>query len=127
MVEVRSVVKTYRAHGPLPWSPSREVPAVRDVSFSIGEGEVVALVGQSGSGKTTLARCILGLEPITSGAVSLDGMAWHAMSERARRPLRGRYQYVPQDALSALDPQQTAMEHVVESLVVLGGRGAGEA
>lgn len=122
ILEVRSAFKTFRQHGPWPWSPGREVHAVRDVSLSLAPGEVVALVGQSGSGKTTLSRCILGLEELTEGEILLEGQPWHRLGERERRPLRVRYQYVPQDALSALDPQQTALEHVVESLTVLGGR-----
>lgn len=122
IVEVEGVTKAFRQRGPWPWSPARPVVAVRDVSFAIGPGEVVALVGQSGSGKTTLSRCILGLEPVTSGAIRLDGQPWSTWSEARRRPLRVKYQYVPQDALSALDPQQTALEHVIESLVVLGRR-----
>lgn len=122
ILEVQSCTKTFLQKGPWPWSASRKVQAVRGVSLSIAPGEIVALVGQSGSGKTTLSRCILGLEAPTSGEIVLEGRPWHAMSEAQRRPLRVRYQYVPQDALSALDPQQTALEHVVESLVVLGGR-----
>jgi peptide/nickel transport system ATP-binding protein len=118
---VKDVCKTFVQHGVFPWSPKQEVKAVVGVSFTVAPGEVVALVGQSGSGKTTLSRCILGLESITSGSIRIDGQAWHDQPESRRRPLRRKYQYIPQDALSALDPQQTALEHVVESLVVLGG------
>jgi peptide/nickel transport system ATP-binding protein len=124
ILEVRACAKSFVSRGPWPWSAARQVHAVRDVSLTIAPGEIVALVGQSGSGKTTLSRCILGLESPTSGEIVLEGRPWHLMSEAQRRPLRMRYQYVPQDALSALDPQQTALEHVLESLVVLGGRSA---
>ena len=89
------------------------------VNLEVAPGEVLALVGQSGSGKTTLSRCVLGLESVTRGEILLEGKPWSSLSERQRRPMRRRYQYIPQDALSALDPQQTALEHVVESLVVL--------
>lgn len=120
IVQASQVHKTYTLGGAFPWSPSRDILAVNGVDLTLREGEVVALVGQSGSGKTTLARCILALEDVTSGTITLDGEPWHDLSERLRRPQRVRYQYVPQDALSALDPQQTALEHVVESLTVLG-------
>ncbi len=127
IVEFVGVDKTFVLQGPWPWSPKKEVAAVVEVSFRVNPGEIVALVGQSGSGKTTVSRCVLGLEGITRGQVMLEGRRWDRMSESERRPLRVRYQYVPQDALSALDPQQTALEHVVESLTVLGGRGRDEA
>lgn len=121
IVDFSGVSKTFVLPGAWPWSPSRDVHAVRDVSFQVAPNEVVALVGQSGSGKTTVARCVLGLEGITAGAIHLEGVRWDKMSERERRAKRLRYQYVPQDALSALDPQQTALEAVVESLTVLAG------
>ena len=127
IVEVKSVSKTFNRSGTWPWSPFTAVDAVVDVDLTVMPGEVVALVGQSGSGKTTLARCILGLESITSGEILLEGQAWYAMTESQRRPLRRKYQYIPQDALSALDPQQTALEHVVESLTILGGKTSAEA
>ena len=122
VVEVDAVHKTFVQQGPWPWSPKRDVKAVRGVSLTVSPGEVVALVGQSGSGKTTLARCVLGLEEITEGRLMIEGQPWYSWSEAQRRPLRSKYQYIPQDALSALDPQQTALEHVIESLTVLGGR-----
>ncbi len=127
VVEVEGLRKTFVQQGPFPWSPRREVHAVVDVSFTVAPGEVVALVGQSGSGKTTLSRCILGLEGISQGSIRIEGQPWDSMSEHQRRPLRRKYQYIPQDALSALDPQQTALEHVVESLTVLGECGRAEA
>lgn len=121
IVQATDVRKVFEIRGAWPWSPVKTVAAVDGVDLTLREGEVVALVGQSGSGKTTLSRCILGLEHISEGSITLEGTRWHDLPESQRRPRRVRYQYVPQDALSALDPQQTALEHVIESLTVLGG------
>ena len=127
VVDVRDLYKRFIDAGPWPWSPRRTVEAVRGVSFQVQPGEVVALVGQSGSGKTTVSRIVLGLETADEGGVWLEGQRWDNLSERARRPKRVGYQYVPQDAMAALDPQQTALEHVVETARVLGGQTKEEA
>lgn len=121
VVDVRDLHKTFVQTGPWPWSPSRDVRAVQGVNLQVAPGEVVALVGQSGSGKTTVSRIVLGLEEPSAGEVWLQGKRWDGLSEAARRPHRVHYQYVPQDAMGALDPQQTALEHVIETLTVLGG------
>lgn len=122
VVRVEKLVKTFRIPGPWPWSPSRTVEAVRGVDFHVRRGEVVALVGQSGSGKTTLSRIVLGLEAPTEGEVWIEAHRWDRLPERERQRHRVAYQYVPQDAMAALDPQQTVLEHVVETLTVLAGR-----
>lgn len=127
IVEVKALQKSFVAPGAWPWSPRREVPAVRGVDFTVGAGEVVALVGQSGSGKTTVSRIVLGLEAPSSGEVWLEGRRWDTLPESERWAARAHYQYVPQDALSALDPQQTVIEHVIETLRVLRGQDRAEA
>ncbi len=121
ILEVKNIKKTFTQNGTFPWSPSSEVHAVNGVSLKVEPGEVIALVGQSGSGKTTLSRIILGLEEPTSGEIWLNAQRWDGISESQRRKLRPKYQYVPQDAMSALNPQQTAYEHIYETIRVLGG------
>ena len=127
IVSVKELVKTFEQSGTFPWSPVRYVHAVRGVDIQVAPGEIVALVGQSGSGKTTVSRMILGLEEPTSGEIWLDGGRWDGLSERERRPLRSKFQYVPQDSMSSLNPQQTALEHITETYKVLGGKSSGEA
>ena len=69
-------------------SSAGNVHAVRDVSFTIGRGQLVALVGRSGSGKTTLLNCVGGLDSATSGRVVVDGKEVTAMNEPSRTALR---------------------------------------
>ena len=56
IVSVKDLVKTFEQSGTFPWSPVREVHAVKGVDIHVAPGEIVALVGQSGSGKTTVSR-----------------------------------------------------------------------
>lgn len=127
IVEVKDVSKTFIQNGAFPWSPSTEVHAVNGVTLTVQPGDVVALVGQSGSGKTTLSRVILGLEEPTTGEVWLNQQRWDGLPEAKRRELRPKCQYVPQDAMGALNPQQTAIEHITETFQVLGGLSRREA
>ena len=69
-------------------SGSAEVHALRDVSFEIPRGSLVALVGRSGSGKTTLLNCIGGLDAPTSGRAIVDGTDVTALSEQDRTLMR---------------------------------------
>jgi peptide/nickel transport system ATP-binding protein len=101
--------------------PSRTgvVKAVDGVSLDVGEGEVVALVGESGCGKTTLLRAILGLEPIGAGRVTFEGRAVD-YGARAVRALRRRVQMVFQDPSGALNPRHTVYESVAEGIRIHG-------
>jgi phospholipid/cholesterol/gamma-HCH transport system ATP-binding protein len=58
---------------------------LRNVSLSVGEGEIVALMGSSGGGKTTLLRSVSGLLPIQKGKVTLDGVDVARQPEEARK------------------------------------------
>lgn len=85
--------------------------AVRGVDLDVPAGTVMGIVGESGSGKSTLAKALVGLAPLTTGSVELDGEAFDPATRRAR-PM----QMVFQDPASALDPRLTVGESVAEGL-----------
>jgi peptide/nickel transport system ATP-binding protein len=81
--------------------------AVRNVSFGLYEGAVVALVGESGSGKSTVAKLLAGQERPTSGRITLDGRPIEVRNGRTFRQYKSRVQYVFQDPFSSLNPVHT--------------------
>ncbi|AMM22335.1 ABC transporter ATP-binding protein [Frondihabitans sp. PAMC 28766] len=95
------------------------VSAVRDVSFTLGAGECVALVGESGSGKSVTARALLGLAggSVTAAALRLDDDDLLQLSGRAWRRIRGpRIGLVLQDALVSLDPLRPIGREIDDAL-----------
>lgn len=84
------------------FSRGAPVRAVNGVSFALQRGESLGLVGESGCGKSTLTRAILGLDPVTSGAITLNGQPVHPQMPRA---LRADVQVVFQDPYGSFNPR----------------------
>ena len=82
----------------------RRFLAVTGVDLHIGRGEILGLVGESGSGKTTIGRSIVGLAPVTAGAVRFDGTPIQRRTLSERRALERRIQMVFQAPYRSLDP-----------------------
>jgi peptide/nickel transport system ATP-binding protein len=81
--------------------------AVDGVSFEVGNGETVGLVGESGCGKSTLGKTILRLVPSAGGTIRLDGADITHLGDRAMAPHRRRMQMIFQDPFGSLNPRQT--------------------
>ncbi|HSX81542.1 MAG TPA: oligopeptide/dipeptide ABC transporter ATP-binding protein, partial [Candidatus Saccharimonadia bacterium] len=94
------------------------VKAVDDISFTLQQGETLALVGESGCGKTTTAKLILRLEQPTSGEVLMDGKDVHALRGNDLREYRTMVQAVFQDPWSSLSPRMRVRSIVAEPLVI---------
>ena len=92
--------------------------AVNDVSFTVRQGETVAVVGESGSGKSSLVRAMLGLVPMASGRVVYAGEPLEGPLQHRAREQRRDLQLVFQDPVSALNPQMRVQAIVEEPLLV---------
>ncbi len=115
--------KFLAAHG---GNPSAEtikeggyIPAVRDASLEVHEGEILVLMGLSGSGKSTLVRCMSRLIEPTAGEIDFDGQDLRAASERELVELR-RHKMGMVFQHFALFPQRTVLENVAFPLEVQG-------
>ena len=97
-----------------------QVYAVDDVTFAIGEGETLGLVGESGCGKSTVARTVLRLVEPTDGAIRLDGHDVTRLGKSDMRPYRRQMQIIFQDPFSSLNPRMSAGDIVGEPLLVHG-------
>ena len=94
--------------------------AVDDVSFTIGSGETLGLVGESGCGKTTVGRTILRLIEPTAGTLRLNGIDITRLGNAELRPFRQQMQIIFQDPFSSLNPRMRAGAIVGEPLKVHG-------
>ena len=88
--------------------------AVRDASFTLQEGQTLALVGESGAGKSTLALAITGLERIAEGSIQFQGQEVAKMQAHEIREYRRGIGYMWQNAIGSLSPRMTVRSLITE-------------
>ena len=120
LLEVKDLRKHYAVRRGLFSRISGYVYAVDGISFSIGEGETLGLVGESGCGKSTAGKTILKLIEPTSGTIKVRGEAIEGLSRGEMRPWRRDLQVVFQDPYSSLNPRLSAGAIVAEPLMNYG-------
>ena len=107
-----------------------DVSIVNGVSFQLGQGEVLCLLGESGSGKSVTMRALMRLFPSTArigGRIAIDGNDILALPERDLRKIRGRLvSMVFQEPMTALDPVFTVGTQIAESVACHDGVSLGE-
>ena len=119
LLAVDGLVKHYESSG-LFSGKKPPVRAVDGLSFTVGRGETLALVGESGCGKTTVGRTLLRLLEPTAGRATFDGTDLFALQGDALRTMRRRMQIVFQDPYSSLDPRMTVGASVAEGIEIHG-------
>lgn len=97
---------------------------VNNVSFQIGKGETLALVGESGCGKTELIRAILDIDPKTSGQILYNGKNTDEMTKEEKRSMLFHAPIIFQDTGAALHPRMTIEETLEEPLILSGWKDA---
>jgi oligopeptide/dipeptide ABC transporter ATP-binding protein len=117
LLAVRDLVKHYTAGG-LFARGTPPVRAVDGVSFEVGRGETLALVGESGCGKSSVGRTVLRLQEPTGGEALFEGVDVFGLDRTALRRLRRRMQIIFQDPYGSLNPRMTVGAAIAEGIEI---------
>ena len=120
ILEVRNLKKHFTLGKVNIFKSRPVVKAVDDVSFRIGAGEILGLVGESGCGKTTIGRTLTKLISSTSGNAYLEGEEILHLTRSEFKPMRKRIQMIFQDPFASLNPRLTIDQTISESLRIHG-------
>jgi peptide/nickel transport system ATP-binding protein/oligopeptide transport system ATP-binding protein len=120
LLEVTDLKKHYPVRSGILRRAVGKVHSVDGVSFTIGVGETLGMVGESGCGKSTVARSILRLVEPTGGSIRLNGCDITHLGKATLRPHRRSMQIIFQDPFASLNPRMTAGDIVGEPLSVHG-------
>ena len=116
VLQVEHLEKYYPISGTRLHRGTEVVHAVDDVSFAIGEGETLGLVGESGCGKSTIGRLLTGIETPTAGSVRYRGTSLASLTPREMAAIRTEIQMVFQDNYSALNPRKRVFDILAEPM-----------
>ena len=117
LLEARSLTKHFPVRRGLLSRPVGVVRAVDDVTFSVGVGKTLGLVGESGCGKTTTAKLVLKLEDPTGGELRFEGRDIRGLDAEGVKGYRRAVQAVFQDPFASLNPRMRVDAIIAEPLV----------
>jgi peptide/nickel transport system ATP-binding protein/oligopeptide transport system ATP-binding protein len=118
LIKVNHLMKYFPVRGGLMQRVQAWVQAVDDVSFTVGEGETLGLVGESGCGKTTVGRTILRLIEPTGGEVMFNDTNVFDLKGSELKNMRRNMQIIFQDPYASLDPRMPIGESIAEGLKI---------
>ncbi len=119
-LEVKDLKKYFVTEKTLLGKPLKFLKAVDGVSFSVGKGETLGIVGESGCGKTTMGRTLLRLYDVTGGEIWFDGEKISDLSDKQFEKLRPNMQMIFQDPYASLSPRLTVGEIIGEAALQHG-------
>jgi oligopeptide/dipeptide ABC transporter ATP-binding protein len=120
LLRVDAIVKHFPVQAGLFGRGGKVIHAVDGVSFDLGRGEPLALVGESGCGKSTVGRLVLRLLEPTGGKVWFEGSDIGSLDSQALRAQRRRMQIIFQDPYASLNPRMTVGQTLTEPLALHG-------
>ncbi|KIL38522.1 hypothetical protein SD70_25680 [Gordoniibacillus kamchatkensis] len=120
LLEVRNLHKQFPIRAGLLRRTIGHVNAVNDVSFTLGTGETLGIVGESGCGKSTLGRMIMRVTDPTGGTIMFDGESLSELHGAKLRHARRKFQMVFQDPYASLNPKMRVEHILAEPLLVNG-------
>ena len=126
LLAVRDLRKHFPVGGSLFGKPRGMVKAVDGISFTIGAGETLGLVGESGCGKTTTSKLVLAAEAPTAGRIEFEGRDIAELGRAGLQSYRGQVQVVFQDPYSSLSPRMRVGDIIAEPIKAHDARSAAE-
>lgn len=118
LLEAKNLEKKFSVRGGFFSRVTAWVRAVSDVSFSIGPGETLGLVGESGCGKTTVARMVARLVEPDAGEITFENTNIAQLKGKGLKPHRRKIQMIFQDPYSSLNPRMRVGDIIAEPLVI---------
>lgn len=117
LLEVKNLKVSFKAARSI-FAQATTLRAVKDISFSLGKGQSLGIVGESGCGKSTLARVLAGIQKATEGEILFKG---EKVCFQGQNNLQSRLQMIFQDPFSSLNPRIRVWRQIVEPLYGHGG------
>lgn len=113
ILEINKLNKVFTARG---FKGLEKVHVLKNVNFTVEEGEIVALVGESGCGKTTLGKIIAGLYEPTDGKILFMGNDVKKLKGKTKKEYHKNIQFVQQDSYAALNPMRTIYKSMYDPI-----------